>query len=690
MSAQGSEMSGSNTQHRIAIDVGGTFTDVVSLNNNTGKLKFDKVPTTPSDPQQGVLAGMDAAGVSREDITFFVHGTTLGLNALLTRRGARMGIITTKGFRDVYLLGRTDRIPMFDFKYKKPKSLVTRDHIFEVDERLNFEGNVITEFDEVSARSAAARVKAAGLQAVAICFLHSYVNPAHEEKMAAILKEVVPDIEVTLSSRLSREIREYERTSTTVLDAYIKPIVRNYISKLQDSLKNQKFSGQFLMTRSGGGAMTANSAKEAPVNLILSGPAGGVLGASWFAQATGQRNLITIDMGGTSLDASLIVDGQPLTYFEAAFEGLPINLASLYIHTIGAGGGSVVWIDEGDHLQVGPMSAGADPGPAAYGKGGVEATFTDAALQVGYLGAAAALAGTLVLDASLAKNSLQKSADRLKMDVDDVANGVIRISVTKIVGAVRAITVELGHTPSDFALLSFGGGGGLVAVDVARELMIPTVIIPPGPGAFCAFGMLMASVQHDFSRTKISMFSEADPVQIESEFIEMQKSGSKTLLEEGFDSTHQTFQRYIDLRYLGQEHTVTMKVGPDMDAAAIDRISEEFAMAHEKAYGHAMPDPIEMVAVRLSAFGNVDQPKLPEISARTSGSLQPIGTRDVYQANGKRISYAIYHRDDFSKGDTFNGPAIVNEHTGTTVIHPGDSVTIGAHGEIVISLGKGK
>jgi N-methylhydantoinase A len=379
-----------------------------------------------------------------------------------------------------------------------------------------------------------------------------------------------------------------------------------------------------------------------------------------------------------------------LSYFEAAFEGLPINLASLYIHTIGAGGGSVVWIDEGDHLQVGPMSAGADPGPAAYGKGGVEATFTDAALQVGYLGAAAALAGTLVLDASLAKNSLQKSADRLKMDVDDVANGVIRISVTKIVGAVRAITVELGHTPSDFALLSFGGGGGLVAVDVARELMIPTVIIPPGPGAFCAFGMLMASVQHDFSRTKISMFSEADPVQIESEFIEMQKSGSKTLLEEGFDSTHQTFQRYIDLRYLGQEHTVTMKVGPDMDAAAIDRISEEFAMAHEKAYGHAMPDPIEMVAVRLSAFGNVDQPKLPEISARTSGSLQPIGTRDVYQANGKRISYAIYHRDDFSKGDTFNGPAIVNEHTGTTVIHPGDSVTIGAHGEIVISLGKGK
>ena len=682
-------MSEDTKQHRIAIDVGGTFTDIVSLNTESGQLRFDKVPTTPKDPQQGVLNGMDASQVSREDISFFIHGTTLGLNALLTRRGARMGIVTTKGFRDVYLLGRTDRIPMYDFKFRKPQTLVTRDHIFEVTERLNFEGNVLTEFDEISARAAAESIKEQGLEAVAVCFLHSYVNPAHEEKMAAILKEIVPNIEITLSSRLSREIREYERTSTAVLDAYIKPIVRNYINKLQNSLKSQKFIGQFLMTRSGGGAMTAESAKEAPVNLILSGPAGGVLGAAWFAKATEYKNLITIDMGGTSLDASLVVDTQPLTYYEASFEGLPINLASLYIHTIGAGGGSLVWIDEGSHLQVGPMSAGADPGPAAYGQGGTEATFTDAALQVGYLGGSAALAGTLTLDEDLAKAALQKSAEALKMNVDEVALGVIRISVTKIVGAVRAITVELGHTPSDFALLSFGGGGGLVAVDVARELNIPTVIIPPGPGAFCAFGMLMASVQHDFARTKISMFSDSIPSEIEKDFAEMQSAGSKKLEAEGFTSSHQTFQRFIDLRYVGQEHTVTMRVNSAMTENSVLEIERAFAAAHEKAYGHAMPDPVEMVALRLSAYGSVDQPTLPEVQKRSSGALEPISRREVYQSSGKRENYKIYHRDSFHFGDSFEGPAIINEHTGTTVLHAGDSARVGAYGEIVISLGKG-
>lgn len=682
------ELTENTDKHRIAIDVGGTFTDVVSLNIANGLMRFDKVPTTPKDPQQGVLNGMDASKVSREDISYFVHGTTLGLNALLTRRGAKTGIITTQGFRDVYLLGRTDRIPMYDFKFRKPQSLVTRDHIFEVKERLNFEGNVLEEFDERSARNAAENVKRLGLEAVAVCFLHSYVNPAHEEKMAAILKEIVPNIEVTLSSRLSREIREYERTSTSVLDAYIKPIVRNYITKLQGSLKAQKFTGQFLMTRSGGGSMTAESAKEAPVNLILSGPAGGVLGAAWFAKATEYKNLITIDMGGTSLDASLVVDEQPLTYYEASFEGLPINLASLYIHTIGAGGGSVVWIDEGGHLQVGPMSAGADPGPAAYGQGGVEATFTDAALQVGYLGASAALAGTLTLNEKLAESALLKSSELLKMNVDDVALGVIRISVTKIVGAVRAITVELGHTPSDFALLSFGGGGGLVAIDVARELNIPTVIIPPGPGAFCAFGMLMASVQHDFARTKISLFSDSVPQDIENDFLEMQSSGATKLEGEGFDSTHQTFQRFIDLRYVGQEHTVTMRVNSKITAEAILEIEKSFALAHEKAYGHAMPDAVEMVALRLSAYGSVDQPQLPEIAKRTSGTLTPTSQRNVYLGNGKSEAYSVYHRDDFCFGDTFSGPAVINEHTGTTVMHAGDEARIGSYGEIVISLRK--
>lgn len=673
---------------RVAIDVGGTFTDVVSIDETTGNLRFDKVPTTPSNPQQGVLDGFGATEIPLSDIGYFVHGTTLGLNALLTRRGARTGIITTTGFRDVYLLGRTARTPMYDFTYRKPESLVDRYDIFEVDGRLDFEGNVLAEFDEAQAREVARRVVDHGLEAVAVCFLHSYVNPEHEERMAAILAEVAPSVEVTRSSALSREIREYERTSTAVLDAYIKPIVRRYLDRLQGSLAERGFAGQFLMTRSGGGAMTVSTVQEAPVNLILSGPAGGVLGASWFAKATEHPNLITIDMGGTSLDASLVVDGQPLTYYDAEFEELPINLASLYIHTIGAGGGSIVWIDEGNHLQVGPASAGADPGPAAYGQGGRDATFTDAALHVGILGNDSALAGTLTLDPGLAEAALEPSARALGMSVDEVAAGVLRISTTKIVGAVRAITVELGHNPADFALLSFGGGGGLVAVDVARELSIPTVIIPPGPGAFSAFGMLMANVQHDFARTRISLLEQVDAAGVQADFAEMAEQGKAALSDEGFASADQLVTRSVDLRYAGQEHSVTLPVEGLFDAAEISRLHTAFAEAHERAYGHTMTDPIELVALRLSATGAVEAPTLPPVPTG-KGVVDERSTRQVYR-DGERVTYRVFHRSDFGSGDLVHGPAIINEHTATTVLHPGDSARIGLLGEIVISVAKEK
>lgn len=675
---------------RVAIDVGGTFTDVVTLDGESAALKFDKVPTTPRNPERGVLHGFEASGASMADIEMFIHGTTLGLNALLTRRGARTGIVTTKGFRDVYLLGRTDRIPMYDFKYRKPATLVERQHIVEVDERLEFEGNVLRPFDEESAVAAARAIRDMGLDSVAVCFLHSYVNPAHEVRMAEILHAEAPDVMVTISSDLSRQLREFERTSTAVLDAYIKPIVRSYLAQLESVLAERGFSGQFLMTRSGGGAMTAASAKEAPVNLILSGPAGGVLGAAWFSRAAGYKDLITIDMGGTSLDASLVVDGEPFTYFDASFEGLPINLASLYIHTIGAGGGSLVWIDEGNHLQVGPASAGADPGPAAYGLGATEATFTDAALHVGYLGNDMALAGSLTLNKELAAQALQVSADALNLPLDEVARGVLRISTTKIVGAVRAITVELGHNPADFALLSFGGGGGLVGVDVARELSIKTVIMPPGPGAFCAFGMLMADVRHDFSRTRIGALDKLDLAVVESDIAEMRVEGEKTLAAEGFATDVQEHAATINLRYEGQEHSVTLPIEGVVDAAEVARLKAAFGAAHERAYGHTMPDPIEVVAIRMSATGRQEAPSLPVLPRREGYAVQARTSRSVIQIDGSSIEYAVYHRDDFTHGDILNGPAVISEHTGTTVMHEGDVATVGSYGEIVISLAEGK
>ncbi len=676
---------------RVAIDVGGTFTDVVTLDGTSAELKFDKVPTTPSRPDEGVLDGFEASGAGMDDIMTFIHGTTLGLNALLTRRGARTGIVTTHGFRDVYLLGRTDRTPMYDFKYRKPPSLVQRQHIVEVFERMDFEGNVLVAFDEASAVAAARQIATMGLESVAVSFLHSYVNPAHEQRMGEILAAEAPDVAVTLSSDLSRQLREYERTSTAVLDAYIKPIVRSYLVDLEGAINDRGFGGQFLMTRSGGGAMTARSAKEAPVNLILSGPAGGVLGASWFAKAAGYPDLITIDMGGTSLDASLVVDGEPLTYFDASFEGQPINLASLYIHTIGAGGGSLVWIDEGDHLQVGPASAGADPGPAAYGKGGTQATFTDAALHVGYLGNDIALAGSLTLDSDKAAAALQVAAEAVGMSVDAVARGVLRISTTKIVGAVRAITVELGHNPADFALLSFGGGGGLVGVDVARELSVSTVIMPPGPGAFCAFGMLMADVRHDFSRTRIGLLDELDLGVVQTDLIEMRAEGESLLVAEDFGPESQEYEITMDLRYVGQEHSVTLQVeGEVIDAAEIERVKKAFDAAHERAYGHTMPDPVEVVAVRLAATGRQEPPVLPTMPRRDGHSVEPRSHRSVVQVDGSRVEYAVYHRDALAHGDSLSGPAVISEHTGTTVMHQGDTARVGPYGEIVITVAEGK
>ena len=521
-----------------------------------------------------------------------------------------------------------------------------------------------------------------------ISFLHSYVNPAHEQRMAAILREVAPDVEVTVCSDLSRELREYERTSTGVLDAYIKPIVRRYLSKLEATLSERGFTGRFLTTRSGGGAMTVSTAKDAPVNLILSGPAGGVLGAAWFAHVAGHPNLITIDMGGTSLDASLVVNGEPLTYFDAAFEGLPINLASLYIHTIGAGGGSLVWIDEGNHLQVGPASAGAEPGPASYGRGGTQATFTDAALHVGYLGNDMALAGSLTLDPDLAAAALGSAAGALGMSVDTVARGVLRISTTKIVGAVRAITVELGRNPGDFALLAFGGGGGLVGVDVARELSISTVIVPPGPGAFCAFGMLMADVRHDYARTLIGLLDQLDVEAVRSHLAGMQALGDAALSEEGFAREVRSYVTAIDMRYVGQEHSVRLPIVGTFSAAEAGRLKVAFAEAHERAYGHTMPDPVEVVAVRLSAVGRQERPHVPEQARREGFTLRPRTTRRVIGIDGELVEYAVYHRDDFRHGDRLAGPAVISEHTGTTVLHAGDTASIGAYGEIVITVAR--
>ncbi|WP_108667297.1 hydantoinase/oxoprolinase family protein [Euzebya rosea] len=671
---------------RLAIDVGGTFTDVVRLTPDTGELRFEKVPTTPEEPTRGVMNAFDRADADPRDVVMFNHGTTLGLNALLTRTGARIAVVGTRGFRDVYLLGRTDRRTNYDITYRKPKGLLERYDTFEVAERSRFDGTVHLPLDTDDAARVARSLAERGYDAVAVAFLHAYANPAHELEMKRIINEIAPDVEVTLSHELSREYREYERTSTAVLDAYIKPIVRRYLQQLEQELADEDFDGRFLVTRSGGGAMTASSAREQPVNLILSGPAGGVIGAAAFAHRLGQPNLITIDMGGTSLDASLVVDGEPVRYQGAEFEEMPINTPSLYIHTIGAGGGSIGWLDDAGALQVGPQSAGAMPGPASYGRGGTAPTFTDAALELGYLGGDTPLGGTLQLDGDLAADALAPIAAALDLSVPALARGMVQISVTKIMGAVRAITVELGRDPKDFALLAFGGGGGLVAVDVARELQIPTVVVPPGQGAFSALGMLMADVQHDFARTSVTPLEGVELQVLEQAFDDMETDAVAVLGEEGFGPDHRDLIRTVDVRYAGQEHSVTVGYpATGLDPVAV--IEEEFAELHERQYGHTMQDPVELTTLRVRAVGIVDKPELPKMASRADDGPASLGTRAVYvDADNPAVPYALYARESLLAGDTVEGPAVVTEHTATTVLHIGDSLRVGDYGELVIAV----
>jgi N-methylhydantoinase A len=677
---------------RIAVDVGGTFTDVIVLDKKTNTLRLEKVETTPQDPAQGVLQSFHKADARLSDIDYFVHGTTLGLNALLTRTGARVAIVATKGFRDVYELGRTARDPMYDLKYRKPKTLVPRSLAFEVTERSDFQGNVLMPFNRSEAITVARQMRAQGVEAVAVCFLHSYANPAHELAMEEVLRQECPELLVTLSHRLSREYREYERTSTAVMDAYIKPIIRSYLDELDSALRTGGFDGHFLLTRSGGGAMTVASATDQPVHSVLSGPAGGVIGASFLSRFIGQANLITLDMGGTSLDASLVVDGRITIEHEASFEGLPVSIPTIDIKTIGAGGGSIGWIDDGGHLQVGPQSAGAVPGPACYSKGGQQPTFTDAALIAGYLDPDNFLGGEIKLDPTLARQVMQeKLAERLRLSLQQTAAGILRISEAKITGAIREISVERGFHPKDFALLAFGGGGGFVATGVARELGVPKAIVPLGPANFSALGMLMVDVVHDFAQTYVTELERADVVTISDIYADLMRRGQEALARDGFRAKDHMFVRSAELRYQGQEHTVNVPVpGSDLTADDIAKIAEAFNAAHLVHYGHRMEDPVEIVTLRVSAIGLLPRPTLP-LLAKGTGNTQRArkGSRPVYQPlRDDFADYTVYERGRLLHGDRVDGPAIIEEPSATTVLHADDVMTVGQYGELVIEVGK--
>ena len=673
---------------RLAVDIGGTFVDAIELDTASGEFRFEKASTTPRNPSDGVLEAIDRLATPLERTALFTHGTTLGLNAVLERRGARVGIVTNDGFRDIFLVGRAN-VPdahMYDFKYARPEPLVRRRRIAGVKGRLDYRGRVVDELDEAGVVDAARRlVEEHGVEAIAVCFLFAFIDPSHERRARALIREAFPDTRISISSDIAREHREYERTSTAVLDAYIRPIFERYVDELESRLRERTFDGRFLIMRSGGGAMTAEAAKRSPTNTVLSGPAGGIAGGAFLARALDRRDLITFDVGGTSLDVCMIEDGRAAAAFEAALENHPLLIPIYDIRTIGAGGGSIASIDAG-LLNVGPQSAGAEPGPICYGRGGTRPTVTDACLVLGYIDPDAFLGGTMPLDREGARNGIRDAvAEPMSVTPEVAAAGILDILMARTVGAVRQITVERGRDPRASALLAFGGAGPVFASMCGHEMDLREVIVPNAPSGFSAWGMLSADIVDDFSRTHIALLDELPPADLDAVFEEIEGDAVASLRRQGVARGQATLLRQLELRYLGQEHALAVNVGGAIDVAAIVLA---FGDQHEARYGHRMDARIQILNIRIRAVGSTAKPTPRELPPRGATDAAPTpGSRRAWCFTTRRMTrFATWRRRDLAPGDTIAGPALIDEGTSVTVMHTGQSLNVDRYGHLVITM----
>jgi N-methylhydantoinase A len=671
---------------RIGVDVGGTFTDLIFYDDESGEIRVGKEPTTPSAPQNGVLTAV-AAAVPGERVgatEYFLHGTTVGLNSLLTRTGAVVGLLATRGFRDILEVRRGDRDDPYDLFWKHPPPLVPRHLRIPVTERMYADGTVHTPFEGEGVEEAVRVFAADGVTSVAIAFLHAYANPAHELAAERALREHGFEGEISLSHQVSGEYREYERTTTTVIDAYVRPRMAVYLRALADRLEGAGFTGNLLVTRSGGGAMTFPEAVARPFETILSGPVAGAEGAAELARTLGIDELIAADVGGTSFDTCLITDGRPQIMYEGSVVGLPVQTPWVDVRSIGAGGGSLAWVDVGGLLRVGPGSSGADPGPACYGRGGTQPTVTDAAFLLGMLGEGA-LASGLHLDADAARAAMTPIAAQLGFERDDVARGILTIATANMANAIREITVEQGVDPRRCTIAPFGGAGPLFGTLLARELDIRQIVVPPYAGNFSAWGLLGADLTQTVARTRISRLSDSTIPDTNALLVEL----FATALERAAarDSHGATIREVaLDMRYLGQEHTITIAAPAAEDGsitATVEEIRETFKADYEKTFGHVMDEDVEIVSVRATL-----RTPLPR---RTAESFTPTETEDASAKSVRAYSFTQDEWLDFailqrsSIGSTpVAGPAILLEETATTYMDAEFEVTAHATGSLFI------
>jgi N-methylhydantoinase A len=653
----------------------------VALDEATGLVVNTKALSTPRELLEGVFRCVDQAGVRLADCRLVIHGSTIGINALLEGKGVRTGLVTTEGFRDVLEIGRGNYLRMYDVVYRRPTPLVPRGRCLEVRERLGARGEELVPLDEAAVRAAARRLKAEGVESVALVFLFSYRNAAHERRAAEILAEELPDVPLSVSHRLTQEWREYERTSTTVVNAYILPIVDRYLGAFGRELGARGFRGGLLITQSNGGAFALEAARAKPVHTIESGPAAGAVGCAALAGVLGLDRAISFDMGGTTAKCAVVERGLLQTTDEYHVDGRPLRIPVIDIKEVSAGGGTIAWIDAGGALALGPQSAGAEPGPVCYARGGTEPTVSDANVVLGRIDAARFLGGTMPLDAPAAARAIdEKLGVPLGLPRATAAAGVVRLADVKMALAVRSLTTERGLDPRDYALVAYGGGGPLHAVAIARELGIPRVIVPPSPSTFSAWGMLATDLRHDLVRTALEPLERTDARWAEARYQEMQREIEAILPGVGTPVMH----RAADLRYLGQEHTVTVPVG---DLAAWAGLRGAFDVAHERAYGYAAPDvDVQLINLRLAVVFPLERPRLPALERRGSGAA-PFETRKIYSTlAGDWLEYRVVQRDALRAGDTIKGPVLIEEAGTSTVVDTGDTLSVEDHGCLVIQV----
>ena len=663
---------------RVSADIGGTFTDIV-VEPSEGPVFVGKVATTPENPAGGVINGIKDLVPDLSEVDFFVHGTTVGINAFLERKGERVLLITTAGARDSYTIARGDRHTLYELRYRKPEQLVPRRDVHEVRGRLAWDGKVLEPLNHPDFEPIVEKISSQGINAVAVCLLHAYAFPEHELEARDILAKALPDVSISLSHEVAREWREYERASSAVMNAYIAPVVQRYLSSLQQELLDMGMAATVHIMQSSGGVTTADSARKSPVFTLLSGPVGGTIAGTELSANTDRPNLLCIDMGGTSFDLSLVIDGKANTTLETELEGLPLLMSVVDIQTIGTGGGSIAWMENGA-MRVGPHSAGAIPGPACYGRGGKEPTVTDANLFLGRLGPKSLLGGEMSLDEAAAREAIERLAPEAGLEPTAFAEGILAISNAAMADAMRTITVSQGVDPRQFTLVAFGGAGPMAAASLAEELDIPEVLIPRFPGTFSAWGMLQTDLRHDFTK---SFFRPADSVEVtelEKAYTVLEAEGKENISKEGVAEEDISYQRSADMRYTGQEYTINVRVPATIDMA---KIISDFHATHQRRYGHSSPDaPIELVNLRVAAFGALTKYSQSG-GLKTDGGDPVIGERQAV-FNGVPHKTPVLSRDSFAASFQTDGPAIIEEQSATTVVPPDWQVEVDAQGSIVM------